>query len=68
MIKNVCQSSCKVRVYAFQISLKLEYSQQIFKQYSNINFTKICPLGAEQFRDDGWTDGQSDVMKLTVAF
>jgi hypothetical protein len=29
---------------------------------------KIHPVGAELFHADGWTDGQTDMMKLIVAF
>jgi len=29
---------------------------------------KICPVGAELLRGSGQRDGQTDTMKLTVAF
>jgi hypothetical protein len=29
---------------------------------------KICPVRAELFHADGWTDGQTHTMKLIVAF
>ena len=29
---------------------------------------KILSLGAEPFHADGWTDGQTDMTKLIVAF
>jgi hypothetical protein len=29
---------------------------------------KICPVGAELFHADGWTDGQTDITKLIVTF
>jgi len=51
--------------------MKLEFSQQIFDKYSS-NFMKICPVEAESFRTDGlkdeWTDGQTKITKLIVAF
>ena len=34
-----------------------EYSHQIFEKNIQIsNFIKICPVGAEVFHADGWTD------------
>jgi len=40
--------------------LKVEFSQQIFEKYSNVNFHPIRPIGAELFHADDWTKGQTD--------
>ena len=50
--------------------MKLEFSLQIFRRKSTqvSKFMKIRPVGAELFHVNGRTDGQADVMKLTVAF
>jgi len=51
--------------------MKLQFSQYIFGQYSNIKFdgnpsigSRIVPCG----RTDGRTDRQTDVTKLILAF
>jgi hypothetical protein len=44
--------------------MKLEFFGQICKNTQISNFMKICPLGAEFFDADRWTD----MMKLTVTF
>jgi len=50
--------------YSCQILIKLEFSRQVFEKYSNRNFMKIHPVGADFF-----ADGQTDRMtKLIVAF
>jgi len=38
MIKNVYWSSCKVPRNSCHIVMKLEFSQHIFENYSNIKF------------------------------
>jgi len=43
-------------------TMKLEFSQLTFKKFSNINFMKIHPVGAELFH----ADKQTDMKKLTV--
>ena len=48
--------------------MKLEFFRQIFKNPQISNFMKICPVGAELFRWDRWTDGQADVTKLIITF
>jgi len=40
--------------------MKHEFSLQIFKKIQKSNFMEIRPVGAELFRADGRTDGQSD--------
>jgi len=42
--------------------MKLEFSQQIFEKYSN--FMKICPVGAELFHVDRWTNRWRETTKL----
>jgi len=37
--------------------MKLDFSQQIFETYSNINLMEICPVGAELLHADGQSDG-----------
>ena len=46
----------------------LEFSQEIFKKYSNIKFHEICQVGAELFYVDRWIKGHMNTMKLIVAF
>jgi hypothetical protein len=58
-IFDFISSTCYCRIL-----IKLEFSQQIFKNYSNINFMKIHPVGGELFH----TDSQTHMMKLTVTF
>jgi len=48
--------------------MKLEFSGQIFKKYSNVKFMTICLVAAELFCVDGRTYRHTDTMKLTVAF
>jgi len=43
--------------------MKHEFSRQILEKYSNINFMKIRPVGAELFH----VDGQADKTNLIVA-
>jgi hypothetical protein len=60
-IKNVSRSSC----YCCQILLKLEF---LWNFQNTSNLIKICPVGAELFHADGWTDWQTDMTKLMAAF
>jgi hypothetical protein len=48
--------------------MKLVFSQQIFEKSSNIKLYVNCPVGPELFHADGWTDRQTDMTKLKVAF
>ena len=52
--------------YSYQILRKLEFSQQIFKKFSNIKFHE--DPSSESVVPCGQMGGQTDVMKLTVAF
>jgi len=45
-------------MYSCQIAMTLEPSRQSFE---NPNIMKICPVGAELFHADEWTDGQTDM-------
>ena len=69
MITNVYWSSCKVSFILFRNSYFLE-SFSINTQ--TLNFMKIRPVGFELFhadrQTDRRTDGQTDAMKLIVAF
>jgi len=40
--------------------MKLEFSRQIFEKYSNFNFMKIRPVGAELFHADWRIDRCTD--------
>jgi hypothetical protein len=64
MNKNVYLSSCEVPGYSCHILMKLEFSQQSFKNNLISNFTKIRPVGAELFH----ADRRTDMTKLRVAF
>jgi len=54
--------------YTCQILNKLEFSRQIFEKCSNIKFHDTPSSGAELFHGDRWTDGHTDLTKLTVPF
>jgi len=47
--------------------MKFEFSLQIFDHYSNIKFHDI-PSSGVRVVPYGWTDRQTDITKLTVAF
>jgi len=47
--------------------MKLEFSQQIFKNNQISYFMKICPMEAEFLHADGWADGRMNMMKLIVS-
>jgi len=40
--------------------MKLKYSREIFEKYWNIEFYEICPVGAQLFNMDGWTDRHNE--------
>ena len=61
----VCMSSI---LYSCRIVMKFEFSQQIFENVQISNFMKIRPLGTQLFHTNRWTDGRTDMTKLTVAF
>jgi hypothetical protein len=65
-IKNVHRRSRKVP-HSCQISMKLEFSRQIFEKYLNIEFLKNPSSGSRVF-PCGETDVPADTMKLIVAF
>ena len=46
------------------ISFRLDFSQQIFEESSNINFFGFGPARAELFQ----TDGRTDIMKIIAGF
>jgi len=46
----------------------LQFSRKIFEKHQIPNFTKIHPVGAQFLHASGWTDGQTDMTKLMVAF
>jgi hypothetical protein len=46
--------------YIRPILNKLELSQQVVMKVQMQNFTKIHPVGAALFCEDGWMDGRTD--------
>jgi len=55
IITHVRRFSCKVPLIIFQISMKLEFSRQIFKTAQISNFMNIVPVRADLFQADGQT-------------
>jgi hypothetical protein len=54
---NVHRSSCNVHSrYSYHISMKLEFSQQIFEKFSNIKFYKKSVQWGTKGQRDGPTD------------
>jgi hypothetical protein len=47
--------------------MKLEFSSQIFEKYSNIKFREYLSSGSGVV-PCRWADGQTDMVKLIVAF
>jgi len=47
--------------------MKIEFSRQIFKQFSNIKFHEN-PFSGSRVVPSGRTDGRTDMKKLVVAF
>jgi hypothetical protein len=60
MIKNVYWASRKVLVIPVRFWLNFNFFGRFQKKYSNSNFIKIRPVGAELFYTDGRTDRQTD--------
>ena len=54
-------------VYSCQILMKLEFSCQIFVQYSNIKFHEN-PFDGRGYDPCGKTNRQTDMTKIKVAF
>jgi len=52
--------------YSSQSLIKLEYSRQISKNFFNIKFHKIIPMGTELFYAEEQTD--REITKITVSF
>jgi hypothetical protein len=53
--------------YSCQILIKLEFSQRVFKKYSDIKFNKDLSSGSRVFPCRR-TGRQADLTKLTVPF
>ena len=62
-ITNIHSNLCKVGL-PFNV---VRFSTG-FQKTKTSNFIKILQTGAELFHADGQTDGQTDIMKLKVAF
>ena len=65
--KNVHRSLRKVAVYSCQILMKIEFSRQIFKKSSNLEFHEN-PSSGSRVVAWGRTDSQTDMTKHIVAF
>jgi hypothetical protein len=52
--------------YSYQILMKLEFSVQIFEEWSNINCMTIRPVGAELFHADIRTDRTQIIVDFLV--
>jgi len=63
MITNVYWSSCTVPVILVKILMKLEFSLQIFRKYSNIKFHRNSFTGSQTV-----PFGQTEIIKLIVTF
>jgi hypothetical protein len=68
MIKSVHRSSCKVTVILVTIKWHMTFLNTPSKNTHVPNFMKMHPVGAELLHADGWTDAQTDVTKLIIAF
>jgi hypothetical protein len=76
IIINVHTSSCKVPGNIIRFERKLNFLDRFSKNTQLSNFTKILSVGADLFHADRqtdrhtnrWTDGETDMMKLIVAF
>ena len=45
--------------YSYKTLTSLEFSRQIFEEYSNIVVMEFCSVGAELFHADGQTDRET---------
>jgi hypothetical protein len=59
---------CSAGYYCEQIVMKLEFSQQIFDEYSNIKFHENPSSGNRVVPRGRQTDGQADITNLIVVF
>ena len=50
--------------YSCQISIKLEFSKQIFEKFSNVKFHEISSSGYEMFLADRQTEKRTDGQTL----
>ena len=63
IIMNICIFTYKSANYYCHISIKPEFSRQVFEKYSNAIFHENHSSGAEIFHADEQTDRQTDVIQ-----
>ena len=68
MIKNLFWSSCKLHGILVRFERNLNFLDRFSKNTQIPNFVQICSVGAELFRAEGRTDGQTDMLKPVVFF
>jgi len=59
MIKTEYRSSWKVPIILATFQRNLHFLHRFFKNIKISYFIKICPVGTELFREDGWTGRQT---------
>ena len=64
MVKNVYWYSCEVSIILHDFNETWIFWTEIKKKYSQRNFMKLRPVGAEMFH----ADRRTDMTKLIVAF
>jgi hypothetical protein len=60
IITNVNRSTCKVPVILVRFWLNLNFLSRFYKSTHTWSIMKIRPAGTEVFREDRWTDRQTD--------
>ena len=64
--RDILVNVCWVFMLFCQIATNLEFSRQIFQEYRDIKFHE-SPCSGSRFCS-WWTEGRTDVKRLTVAF
>jgi hypothetical protein len=58
----------KYRLFLSYFNDVLNFREEVLKNPQTTNLMKIRPFGEELFQADKWTDRQTDMSKLIVAF